>query len=669
MHLKRLLTCAGMVSLVFLASCQDDVTRPASDSSASPSFSAQGAQGEVIVLFDRSLDDARGAAEGLARSHGFELDHVYGTAVKGFSAPIPDRAIAAIQNDPRVVSVEPVEAFTFAAQDLPTGIDRIETDKNPNADIDSTDDVRVGFDVAIIDSGIDGDHPDLNVAGGINFANGGADNWDDGSGHGSHVAGTVGAVDNGAGVVGVAPGTPLWAVRVCGNSGFCFTDDMVAGIDWVAERKATGDIDFASANMSITTSDDAEQCTGSSGAVHEAICGLVNEGVVFSLAAGNDDRVKEAFPEVTAVSALADFDGKGGGVGSPTCRSDEDESLANFSNYGSTVDVAAPGVCILSTWKDGGYNTISGTSMAAPHFAGSVALYLHANGLSPAQSATGVDDIEAAILGDALPEGTANHECSYDNEKGSTEPMLFVNGAAFGGDGSCDTATTSTDDPPTVSWHNPTDGETVNGTVTIQIDASDAEDDTGSLTVEWAVDGGTFQTATYNSSTGFYEDSWDTTAESDGDHTLDARATDSSGNTSSASISVTVDNTADGGSGDMYVWDIGFRTTGPHLRSTVTIQQDSDGDGAAESSDDPVADASVAMTLTHDTDGDGVFECGTDDDCQSFTGTTDTSGQVEFMWKQAPSGTYQAEVTDLTHSSLTWDATLDADNPDTFTLQ
>jgi len=296
MRSKRLLTCAGMAGLVLLTACQDDVIRPDAESSAVPSFGSRASQTEVIVLFDRAVPDARGAAQGLARAFGFQLDRVYGTAVKGFSAAIPAQAQAAIQNDPRVVRVEPVRAFTFGAQELPTGIDRVETDRNASADIDRSDDVRVDLDVAIIDSGIDGDHADLNVAGGVNFANGPSGSWDDGSGHGTHVAGTVGALDNGRGVVGVAPGARLHAVRVCGNSGFCFTDDIVAGIDWVAQQKASGAVDFAVANMSITTSDDPDQCTGSSGAVHEAVCGLVGEGVVFSLAAGNDDRLKEAYP-------------------------------------------------------------------------------------------------------------------------------------------------------------------------------------------------------------------------------------------------------------------------------------------------------------------------------------------------------------------------------------
>ncbi len=194
--------------------------------------------------------------------------------------------------------------------------------------------------------------------------------------------------------------------------------------------------------MSISTPDDEVACTGTSGAIHEAICGLVAEGVVFTLAAGNNGRLKNAFPEVIAVSALADFDGEGGGAGASTCRSDDDDTLADFSNFGPEVDIAAPGVCNLSTWKGGGYETISGTSMAAPHVAGAVALHLHQKGIAPATDGPGVDAIEAAIIGAAHPEGiTDTNPCSYDNEKSSTEPLLFVNDStAFDGNDVCDVA-------------------------------------------------------------------------------------------------------------------------------------------------------------------------------------------------------------------------------------
>jgi subtilisin len=394
--------------------------------------------GQFIILTADGVSPATVAAD-----HGLAAEHVYGAAVRGFSAAVPNHKVAALQADARVLVVEPVRIYLPLNQVVPTGVDRIETDLR--IDLDNPDSsVTVDLDVAIIDTGIS-EHPDLNLAGGRNFAGGPADNFDDKNGHGTHVAGTVGAIDNGSGVVGVAPGVRLWAVRVCTN--ICPSSNIIAGIDWVTERKATGAINFAAANYSISSADSDNDCSNPANAIHAAICGLVDEGVVFVMAAGNDNRVKVPFPVAFSVSAVADFDGKAGGAGEPTCRSDTDDTLANFSNYGEKVDIAAPGVCILSTWNDGGYNTISGTSMAAPHVTGAVALYLHANGQEPATDAAGVTAIEQAIIDAAHPQGTNNHVCSYDDAR-IGGPMLFVNHANFRGDGTCEVADDNGEEPP-----------------------------------------------------------------------------------------------------------------------------------------------------------------------------------------------------------------------------
>jgi subtilisin family serine protease len=295
-----------------LWSCSDGGSTP---EPAGPELSRVGAQtAQVLVVLDPAFAPGGHAANqsralAMAAEMGVSARHGFGTAVFGFAGSVPAGRLEALSRDPRVMSVEMEEVFGYAVQagqEVPTGVDRIETDRNSKADIGLAG-PTIDLDVAVIDGGIDGDHPDLNVAGGANFAGGPLGNWNDGGGHGTHVAGTIGAVDNGIGVVGVAPGVRLWAVKVCKNGGLCFTGDMVAGIDWVAAQKDAGTVDFAVANMSISTSDDATICTGSSGAIHEAICGLVNEGVVFTLAAGNDSRVKQAYPEVLAVSAMADF--------------------------------------------------------------------------------------------------------------------------------------------------------------------------------------------------------------------------------------------------------------------------------------------------------------------------------------------------------------------------
>jgi subtilisin len=602
--------------------------------SAAAPANSQVVTGQYIVMTETGVDPSDVVAE-----HGLAARHIYRAALNGFAAAVPNNKLAGLRDDPRVLVVEQERIYFLDAQDVPTGIDRIEADKNSSADIDQTDDIRVDLDVAIIDSGLDRDHPDLNIAGGINFSGGPSSKWDDGNGHGTHVGGTVGAIDNGLGVVGVAPGVRLHAVKVCKNGGICFTGDIVAGINWVATQKADGITDFASANMSISTSDDSSDCSGSSGTVHEAICGLVNNGVVFAMAAGNDDRLKNAYPEAFAVSAIADFDGKAGGAGSATCRSDEDDTLANFSNFGPEVDIAAPGVCILSTWNDGGYNTISGTSMASPHVAGAVALYLHAKGLPPAINSAGVDAIEAAIIGAAKPQ---SDPCGYTNEhsdQGSDEPLLFVNGATFGGDGNCEFASAGpVNEIPTVSITSPADDSAFESGVSVDFagTAIDSEDDDLTASLIWTSDidgqigtGGSFSTTI-----------------SDGNHTITASVTDSGSATGSASISITM-GSPPAEATTFSVSSITYATEGgknqdKHLNITVSLVDDLG---------NPVAGASVSIDLFRD----GPLVA-------SGTGTTGTGGTVTFSLKNAASGCYSSTVTDVTAAGLTWDESFPANN-------
>jgi hypothetical protein len=316
-----------------------------------------------------------------------------------------------------VAYVETDEVVSIAAQTLPTGIERIFADGNTNIDIDGSDDFRVDVDVAVIDTGIDLDHPDLNVvsstncSGGSPFKQSCGSGGNDDNGHGTHVAGTIGALDNDTGVVGVAPGARLWSVKVLRSDGSGYLSWIIAGIDYVTANADSIEV----ANMSLGGS-------FSNQAFDDAIANSVDAGVAYAVAAGNDDNDAAGFspakhPDVLTVSALADFDGAAGGLGSPTCRADQDDTLADFSNWGSLVEIAAPGVCILSTWLNGGYNTISGTSMASPHAAGALALLASRN--NPSNQA-GVQ-----ALYDSL-EVNGNLNWTDDSGDGIKEPLLDV---------------------------------------------------------------------------------------------------------------------------------------------------------------------------------------------------------------------------------------------------
>jgi len=336
--------------------------------------------GSYIIVFKDSVVP-QVEVPSMAKAYGLQTGFVYEHALKGMSAIVPPGRLAALKKDPRVAYVVEDMERSISAQTVPTGIQRIFADTNADIDIDGVDDWRVDVDVAVIDTGIDFEHPDLNVMGGINCALGNFirvkcnQGGDDDHYHGTHVAGTIGAIDNGDGVVGVAPGARLWAVKVLNKNGSGYSSWIIAGIDWVAAHADTIDV----ANMSLGGS-------GYNQAEYDAIQGAVDLGVAFAVSAGNSDADASnyspaAFNNVLTVSALADFDGIPGGLGSPTCRSDQDDTLADFSNWGPAVDIAAPGVCILSTYplEQGGYGTISGTSMSSPHVAGALALLASAN--------------------------------------------------------------------------------------------------------------------------------------------------------------------------------------------------------------------------------------------------------------------------------------------------
>jgi subtilisin family serine protease len=230
-------------------------------------------------------------------------------------------------------------------------------------------------------------HSDLNRVGGEDCSVDGKNTFSDDNGHGTHVAGIASAKDNAGGVVGTAPGARLWAVKVLDASRGGSFSDVICGVDWVTQNASTIEVANMSLGGVVGPGADDNNCGNSNDdPLHRAICRSVAAGVTYVVAAGNSggdasQEVPAAYNEVITVSALADFNGQPGGGAPSTCRQELDDDFAFFSNFGSDVDVGAPGVCIRSTWKgsarlpNGTYRTISGTSMASPHVAGAASLY------------------------------------------------------------------------------------------------------------------------------------------------------------------------------------------------------------------------------------------------------------------------------------------------------
>ncbi|MCF6469767.1 peptidase S8 [Nonomuraea sp. MG754425] len=390
--------------------------------SAAPVSAAAAAEGTYIVQLDPSMRAPRGAAQDQVSELGGQLIGVYESAFKGYTARLSASAAEALKSNPNVVSVEPDAEVHAFVQTVPTGVRRIFGPSNPNLDIDGVDDVRIDVDVAVVDTGVDNTHPDLNVVARANCVTGACVNnsGTDDNGHGSHVAGTVGALDNTIGPVGVAPGARIHGVKVLNSAGSGTLAGIAAGINWVVARASTIEV----INLSLGCSG----CTSS--AISTAITNAVNAGIVVVVAAGNSSSNTSSFfpanhPDVVTVSALTDNDGLAGGLGGSTlsCRSeiDADDTSAFYSNYGATVEITAPGTCIYSTYMSGGYATISGTSMASPHVAGAAGLLT--SGTHKPTTRAGSLAVRSTLI------SSGNSNWTDESGDGVKEPLLDVHDA------------------------------------------------------------------------------------------------------------------------------------------------------------------------------------------------------------------------------------------------
>jgi subtilisin len=354
----------------------------ASAASAQP-HAGGGAPLSIVVLADGVDVDAKVAALAV------EPRFVYRHALRGFSAVLTRDQAAALRADVDVAFVQPDgPVHVFGTDPLepgevaPTGIRRIEAATppvNPNR-IQKKGKGKI----AVIDSGLDFGHTDLNVADGKDCIN--APPAQDDNGHGTFVAGTVGARNTGAGIVGVSPGSKLVAVKVVDASGAGTFASLICGVDWVTANEAQLKITVATFAIGGQGSDDGN-CGNSNGdALHKAICASVAAGVTYVVSAGSSagnfaSIVPAAYDEVLTVTAMADLDGIPGGLGGGS-----DDRVAPFSNFAvSAADqahtIAGPGVNIFSTWLGNEYRTQSGTSFSAAHVAGVVAICLGHKGM------------------------------------------------------------------------------------------------------------------------------------------------------------------------------------------------------------------------------------------------------------------------------------------------
>lgn len=356
--------------------------------------------GSYIVTLDESAAEA-GSSEGraLAAEYGAKIKKTYRAAVNGYAVELSAAQAKKFAADPAVESVVQNRTFTISGtQPSPPswGLDRIDQSALPlNSSYTYPDTAGAGVTAYIIDTGVRISHSDFGGR-----ASNGYDAIDDdnvaqdGNGHGTHVAGTVAGTS-----YGVAKKAKIVGVRVLDNSGSGTTEQVVAGIDWVTANA----VKPAVANMSLGG--------GADSVLDAAVQSAIDSGITFAVAAGNESTNASTKSPARVADAIT--------VGSTTSA----DARSSFSNYGSVVDIFAPGSSITSSWNtgDSATNTISGTSMASPHVAGAAALYLADHpGQTPAQVSAGL--VAAATSGVVTSPGTGSPNKLLNVGSGGTTP-------------------------------------------------------------------------------------------------------------------------------------------------------------------------------------------------------------------------------------------------------
>jgi subtilisin len=311
--------------------------------------SAQTAERVSVIIGFRGFNDAESV-----RAHGGVIKHSY-EYIRAIAASVPPQALDALQRNPNVAYVETDFEVYALLQPIPWGIAKIRA-----PEVWATGNEGTGIKVAIVDTGIDTTHPDLNVVGGATFV-AGTSSYNDDNGHGTHCAGIVAALNNELGVVGVAPGAALYAVKVLNRLGSGYVSDVISGIEWcISNGMQVVSMSFGS--------------TSDSTSLHAECDKAYSANIVLVAAAGNNGPGSNTVTYPAKYSSVI-------AVGA----TDSSDVVASWSSRGPELSVTAPGVNILSTYKGGVYATMSGTSMACPHVAGTVALILANAAHTPAE--------------------------------------------------------------------------------------------------------------------------------------------------------------------------------------------------------------------------------------------------------------------------------------------
>jgi subtilisin len=591
-----------VLSATVLALTASDRILNAATSSQEPSSDGRV---DVLIAFHAQPGSAE---EALVRAGGGEIKHRY-HLVHAIAARLPVQAVNALRGNPRVRAIEPDgRVFAIDAElDNSWGVKRI------GAGVVHQGNIRgLGVKVAVLDTGIDYDHPDraANYAGGFDFVNEDDDPFDDHR-HGTHVAGTIAAQDNGSGVVGVAPDATIYALKVLGADGSGSFSGVIAALQWaVVNGIQITNNSYGSSQDPGLTLREAFDNSAAAGILHIAAAG--NTGTC----EGTGDNVgyPARYASVMAVAATGP----------------DDESPC-FSSTGPDVEISAPGVSINSTVPGGGYQLLSGTSMASPHVAGTAALLLD-KGVSDTNGNGRVnDEVRGILVNTAQDLGTPGRDTWFGF--GLVDAL-----AATGAPGERDPEVSVSLSIDKTSYIKGTDSVV---TLTADVTNENGLPISGLPASAFATTlDGSGQTVAFEPTTaGQYTGSLNIVSASMGSHTVALVVTDGDGVTGTDSTSFFLN-------GVLRVKSISYQKSGgpngKHLSITAAIGDENDA---------PVAGASVSLSIARD----GAFY-------STKTGSSNSSGNAVFELKNTPAGEYVTTVTSVSASGRVWNGVTPANS-------